>query len=123
MKKGQYVESNFYGYGVLKEDQTGTEIKVFWFRSRTVFNISAILVEKADVIACKYCGDVTPMLGTKLCDPCYELSTRLRMQLQTDHEVVRKMLADESPKFSLTWDCTLGESMAYESRMKEKPRP
>jgi hypothetical protein len=26
---------------------------------------------------CKYCGKQTPMLGTKLCDPCWELERRI----------------------------------------------
>jgi NMD protein affecting ribosome stability and mRNA decay len=28
-------------------------------------------------IACRYCGRRTMMLGTKLCDPCWELERRI----------------------------------------------
>lgn len=28
-------------------------------------------------VPCKYCGKPTPMLGTKLCDSCWELASRI----------------------------------------------
>jgi hypothetical protein len=30
-----------------------------------------------ETVPCKFCGDPTPMLGTKLCDGCWEVSRRL----------------------------------------------
>ena len=32
-------------------------------------------------IPCRICGDKTYMLGTKLCDRCWELDTRIRTNL------------------------------------------
>lgn len=31
-----------------------------------------------ETCSCKVCGVPTPMLGTRLCDPCWELSGKLR---------------------------------------------
>jgi len=41
-------------------------------------------------IACRLCGAMTGMLGTQLCDRCYELETRI----QRDPELSRKILAE-----------------------------
>ncbi|MHC4397136.1 MAG: hypothetical protein ACYS1A_15965 [Planctomycetota bacterium] len=34
-------------------------------------------MKNQETTTCKYCGKQTPMLGTKLCDPCWELSRRI----------------------------------------------
>lgn len=39
---------------------------------------------------CTICGRETPMLGTKLCDRCWELSSRIK----ADPDLARKILAD-----------------------------
>lgn len=39
-------------------------------------------------VSCKLCGHPTHMLGTKLCDPCWELEVRIRQ----DPEIARKVL-------------------------------
>lgn len=39
-------------------------------------------------IPCRICGEQTPMLGTKLCDRCWELETRIHH----DPELARKIL-------------------------------
>ena len=35
-------------------------------------------IKKPDTVPCNYCKEPTFMLGTKLCDRCWELSTRIR---------------------------------------------
>lgn len=32
---------------------------------------------EAETIPCRICGEKTPMLGTKLCDRCWELESRI----------------------------------------------
>lgn len=44
---------------------------------------------KQEVIPCKTCGRSTTMLGTKQCDRCYELDSRIR----SDPDLARKLLA------------------------------
>ncbi len=41
------------------------------------------------IIPCRLCGQPTHMLGTKLCDGCWELETRIHMH----PELARKILA------------------------------
>ena len=43
-----------------------------------------------DTVPCTYCKEPTYMLGTKLCDRCWELSTRIRH----DHALAAAMLAE-----------------------------
>lgn len=43
-------------------------------------------MEKTD---CKWCGEDTPMLGTKECDRCWEL----RHRIENDMELAKKMMA------------------------------
>ncbi|MHC4621367.1 MAG: hypothetical protein ACYTEQ_26800 [Planctomycetota bacterium] len=43
-----------------------------------------------ETTACKYCGKPTPMLGTKLCDGCWELETRIK----ANPELARKIMKD-----------------------------
>lgn len=37
---------------------------------------------EVETVACKYCGDPTPMLGTRLCDNCWEISRNLRAYIE-----------------------------------------
>jgi hypothetical protein len=39
-------------------------------------------------VPCRICGNQTPMLGTKLCDRCWELESRIKH----DPELARKIL-------------------------------
>ena len=39
-------------------------------------------------VPCKWCGKETRMLGTKMCDACWELDSRIRM----DKVLARKIL-------------------------------
>lgn len=44
-----------------------------------------------EVILCKLCGErETPMLGTKLCDRCWELKRRV----EADPHLARRVLAE-----------------------------
>lgn len=36
---------------------------------------------------CRMCGDPTPMLGTKLCNGCWEVESRLRSFLQCKNAI------------------------------------
>lgn len=42
---------------------------------------------------CKWCGDPTPMLGTKMCDRCWELDHRISAQ----PKLARRMLETFDP--------------------------
>lgn len=46
------------------------------------------------VVPCKWCSRDTDMTGTKMCDGCWELDRRVRM----DPVLTRKMLAAEFPR-------------------------
>jgi hypothetical protein len=52
--------------------------------------VSAIARTEADQVPCRICEKPTPMLGTRLCDWCYELETRIRR----DPELACKILGD-----------------------------
>lgn len=40
--------------------------------------------EGNEVISCKICGEDTTMLGTRLCNPCWELDTGFRNLVRRD---------------------------------------
>lgn len=46
--------------------------------------------DKRPRVDCRLCGTPTPMLGTKLCDGCWELERRVL----SDPEMARKILAN-----------------------------
>jgi len=46
-------------------------------------------VVKPETVPCKFCGDQTLMLGTKLCDRCWELRTRI----SRDIDLAKKIMA------------------------------
>lgn len=48
----------------------------------------------ADTVPCKVCGQPTRSKGTQLCDRCWELEHRIRM----DPEIARKLLAQYDDK-------------------------
>jgi hypothetical protein len=75
-------------------------------------------MKNQETTPCKYCGKPTPMLGTKLCDPCWELEKRigispevareilmeameaickLKDESKEAREIIRSLLADLSP--------------------------
>lgn len=39
-------------------------------------------------IECEICGKYTPMLGTKLCDRCWELKTRITRDLRLAEKII-----------------------------------
>lgn len=51
---------------------------------------AAMAITKDEEIPCRLCEKPTPMLGTKLCDRCWELETRIR----NDPELALKILGD-----------------------------
>lgn len=50
-----------------------------------------------NTIPCRICGQPTLMLGTKLCDRCWELETRIKH----DPEIARRILGDTPGTLSL----------------------
>lgn len=40
-----------------------------------------------EYIPCRICGDPTPMLGTKLCNGCYEVVARLKSFLRCKNAI------------------------------------
>jgi hypothetical protein len=42
-------------------------------------------------IPCKYCGEQTPMLDTKLCDPCWELGRRIEAAPELALKILTKL--------------------------------
>jgi len=46
-----------------------------------------------ETIPCKWCHMPTPMLGTRMCDRCYELE----MRIERDPDLARRMLDAIAP--------------------------
>ena len=44
-------------------------------------------IRKKETVPCKTCGKPTPMLGTKLCDSCWEVETRLSRYLNNENAI------------------------------------
>ena len=55
-----------------------------------------IALTKDEEIPCRLCKKPTPMLGTKLCDGCWELETRIHR----DPEIAIKILNEIRPESS-----------------------
>lgn len=55
---------------------------------------SSVAFKDGDRVPCRVCGEPTRMLGTKLCDRCWELTTRIR----SDPELARKILDAMTPE-------------------------
>lgn len=43
------------------------------------------------VILCKWCGSSTHFLGTKMCDRCYELESRIEADLELAERMVKEI--------------------------------
>lgn len=43
-------------------------------------------------VLCKWCGKQTPMLGTKQCDNCWELSSRIGGNINVTGNMLKGML-------------------------------
>jgi hypothetical protein len=60
----------------------------------------------ADYVPCKWCHTITPMTGTHMCDPCYNLWVQLRskprlaakMLDQLSQESIREKLLKKEKK-------------------------
>lgn len=50
-------------------------------RGKNSERVSMFGIEEREMILCKTCGDLTPMLGTKLCNGCWEVESRLSSYL------------------------------------------
>lgn len=42
-------------------------------------------------VECKLCGKPTPMLGTKMCDGCWELDRRIRMNPEIAVKIMKEI--------------------------------
>lgn len=49
---------------------------------------------RVETCPCKTCGKSTPMLGTKLCDGCWEVERRLADYLREGGDNARKFVED-----------------------------
>ena len=49
-----------------------------------------------ETVACRLCGQPTMMLGTKLCDRCWELETRIEMAPDIAKRIIAALEAKES---------------------------
>lgn len=47
------------------------------------------MVEKA--IKCKWCGKETTSIGTKMCDSCWELETRINNDLELAKKIIKRI--------------------------------
>lgn len=47
-------------------------------------------------VDCEMCGNPTPMLGTKRCDPCWELEKRVRANVDLAQLVMRSIPVDHA---------------------------
>ena len=41
-----------------------------------------------ETVPCKYCGEPTPMLGTKMCDKCWELECRIIANIDLAKKII-----------------------------------
>ena len=48
-------------------------------------------IERSETVPCKLCGKETKMTGTKRCDACWELETRIK----ADPELALKILTSQ----------------------------
>lgn len=49
-----------------------------------------------ETIPCKWCGKQTPMLGTKMCNGCWELDTRISHDLDLAERMVEHFRSENS---------------------------
>ena len=52
---------------------------------------AAMALTKDEEIPCRLCEEPTPMLGTKLCDRCWELETRIHMNPEIATRILNKL--------------------------------
>lgn len=52
---------------------------------------------KRPTVPCRYCGVPTPMTGTKLCDPCWEVARAVESNPRLARRVLAEMEVD-NPK-------------------------
>lgn len=80
-----------------------------------------------ETIPCGICGTSTPMLGTRRCDRCYELETRIRdqpelaRQILTTYEAALGPLSDDAMFLNITadeFDETAGFKTAHGNRLR-----
>lgn len=56
---------------------------------------AAIAITKDEEIACRLCEKQTKMLGTKLCDRCWELETRIHSNPKLAAQILGKLSEKE----------------------------
>lgn len=50
-----------------------------------------IIGSKTETVPCRLCSVPTPMLGTKLCDACYELEHRVERDIALTIKILNKL--------------------------------
>lgn len=50
-----------------------------------------------ETVPCKYCGEPTPMTGTKMCHNCWEVVRRIRLFAESANEEGVKLIRDILP--------------------------
>lgn len=53
-----------------------------------------IKCENCETVACMYCGTQTPMTGTKKCDRCWELDSRIRRNPELARIIFERVYAE-----------------------------
>lgn len=53
------------------------------------------MLKAQPTVPCKWCGTPTPMLGTKMCDGCWELDRRIERQPALARRILEAFEADE----------------------------
>lgn len=53
------------------------------------------------IIKCRLCNNETTMLGTKLCDRCYELETRIQRDLELATQIVMALQKAQAPTMNI----------------------
>ena len=64
---------------------------------------AAIAPTKDEEIPCRLCKKPTPMLGTKLCDRCWELETRINIDPEIAIKILSKIGLGMEPSTDPFW--------------------
>lgn len=49
-------------------------------------------------VPCKYCGELTNMTNTKLCNGCWELERRIENNIKLSKKIIKKLLEEQNGK-------------------------
>ena len=48
-------------------------------------------------VPCKRCGTSTFMIGTKLCDRCWELEKKIRFDPELSRQILQEVMDEQAP--------------------------